>query len=138
MANFRACTTNVDYAKFETIEFRSKNRIQRIHFSQMMGDREFWHGMHRTLVTRSNSKDSGPTYLYRFDANSQRGNLAKRILTGENFNAFDGACHYDDCFYLFKTALNGKWDPTSVEFTTMDRMVKCFKRLVTTVQSNEF
>lgn len=88
----------------------------------MMGDKEFWHGIHRTLVTRNSFTDSGPTYLCRFDVDLA-GNYSKAFFAGRNFN-LKGACHADDCSYLFKNAIsrNGM-DSTSKEFVTMDRMV---------------
>lgn len=90
---------------------------------QMMGDKEFWHGIHRTLVTRSSFKDAGPTYLYRFDIDSKRGNYSKMFFAGKNLKGLDGACHGDDCFYLFKNAIASKLHETSKEFQAMDRMV---------------
>lgn len=35
-----------------------------------MTDSGFWHGIHRTVLSRVNSKDAGPTYLYRFSFDS--------------------------------------------------------------------
>lgn len=89
----------------------------------MMGDKEFWHGVHRTLVTRSSFTDSGPTYLYRFDIDLKRGNYSKMFFAGKNLKGLDGACHGDDCFYLFKSAIASKLKETSKEFIAMDRMV---------------
>lgn len=89
----------------------------------MMGDKEFWHGVHRTLVTRSSFKDSGPTYLYRFDIDLKLGNFSKIFFAGKNLKGLDGACHGDDCFYLFKSAIASKLNETSKEFKAMDRMV---------------
>lgn len=90
---------------------------------QMMGDKEFWHGVHRTLVQRNSLKDAGPTYLYRFDIDLKRGNFSKMLFAGKNLKGLDGACHGDDCFYLFKTAISSKLKENSKEFTAMDRMV---------------
>ncbi len=65
----------------------------------MMGDKEFWHGIHRTLVTRSNVKGSGPTYLYRFDIDLKCGNFSKMFFAGKNLKGLDGACHGDDWYF---------------------------------------
>jgi len=89
----------------------------------MMGDKEFWHGIHRTLISRSSFKDSGPTYLYRFDFDSKVGNYSKMFFAGKRLKGLDGACHGDDCFYLFKCAIASKLNEQSKEFKAMDEMV---------------
>lgn len=89
----------------------------------MIGDKEFWHGVHRTLVARSSIKDGGPTYLYRFDVDSKITNYSKIMFAGKGVKGLDGACHGDDCFYLFRNAICGKLKEQSKEFVAMDRMV---------------
>ncbi|KAG4069037.1 hypothetical protein HA402_008348 [Bradysia odoriphaga] len=92
-------------------------------YMAMMGDKEFWHGVHRTLLTRSSFKDTGATYLYRFDIDLKHTNYSKIVFAGKNLKGLEGACHGDDCFYLFKSAVSTKMNPTSKEFIAMDRMV---------------
>lgn len=89
----------------------------------MIGDKEFWHGVHRTLVTRSSVKGGGPTYLYRFDFDSKITNYSKIFFAGKGVKGLDGACHGDDCVYLFKNAVGCKLKERSKEFEAMDRMV---------------
>lgn len=90
---------------------------------QMLGDKEFWHGVHRTLLLRTNSNVTGPTYLYRFDIDFKGTNYSKILFAGRNLKGLKGACHADDCFYLFKHGVSSKLSPTSQEFLAMDRMV---------------
>lgn len=48
-----------------------------------MGDKIFWHGIHRTLLSRLSFPDSGPTYLMRFDFDSLIMNYAKFVFCGK-------------------------------------------------------
>lgn len=56
-------------------------------YLQMIGDNWFWHGIHRTVCSRlANEKQNAkaaPTYLYRFDFDSQVQNHSKFLFAGK-------------------------------------------------------
>lgn len=57
----------------------------------MIGDNWFWHGIHRTVNSRLANPNSGPTYLYRFDFDSQIQNHSKFLFAGKGVS---GECEY--------------------------------------------
>lgn len=48
-----------------------------------MGDKRYWHGIHRSLLSRLSFPNSGPTYLMRFDFDSATMNIPKNIFAGK-------------------------------------------------------
>lgn len=57
-----------------------------------MGDKIFWHGIHRALLSRLSFPDAGSTYFMRFDFDSPIMNYAKFVFAGRDvkgkFNYF--------------------------------------------------
>lgn len=49
-----------------------------------MGDKLFWHGIHRTILSRQSFPDAGPTYLMRFNFDSDVMNIARHLFAGKN------------------------------------------------------
>lgn len=111
---------------------------------QLLSDKMFWHGITRTMLSRLKYA-SGPTYLYRFNFDSSTFNHIKLFAAGKNVPGMScylkskyllkiltinfaislilGACHGDDCSYLFKNAFSGNLSKNSKEFLTVQRMV---------------
>lgn len=54
--------------------------------------------MYRTAIHRLQNARA-PTYMYRFDYDSQDSNAIRKILCGDNIR---GVCHGDDMCYLFR------------------------------------
>lgn len=61
-----------------------------------------------------------PTYLLRFDYDSEVMNLSKFMFAGRGIK---GVCHADDCGYLFKNCITSRISNDAKEFKTVDRMV---------------
>lgn len=89
-------------------------------YTQLIGDKLFWHGIHRTLLSRLAQPNSGPSYLMRFDFDSDIMSLSKYMFAGRNIK---GVCHADDCGYLFKNCINAKVPADSAESRTIQRLV---------------
>lgn len=85
----------------------------------LIGDKNFWHGFHRTLLARL-KYSKAKTYLYRFDIVSKTQNHHKLMFADEQA---PGACHADDKSYLFKTALGRVPDSSTKEHRAIHRMV---------------
>ena len=86
---------------------------------QLVGDNNFWHGFHRTLLARL-KYSKAKTFLYRFDVVSETMNHHKLLFAEASS---PGACHADDKSYLFKTAMGRVPEQSSVEYRAVQRMV---------------
>lgn len=87
-----------------------------------MTDKLFWHGVHRTILSRMNSLERGPTYVYRFAFDSPTFNHYRVLMCGKEIR---GVCHADDLSYLFSNDLELKApEENSAEFKTIQRMVE--------------
>jgi cholinesterase len=90
-----------------------------------------WHGIYRSILSRQ-SFASGRTYLLRFDVNGTL-NFAKNSVNCQHYN---GAAHFDDIFYLFKTNFTDVPEETSKEFKTIQSMVQIFTNFATSSDPN--
>lgn len=79
----------------------------------------FWHGIHRTLLSRAHNS-SLPTYLYRFDFDSEHFNFMRILSCGRNVR---GTCHADDLSYMFYNGVAKKLNQRTAEFKTIRRLV---------------
>lgn len=91
---------------------------------QLFSYKYFWHGIHRTLLSRLHYTNS-PTYLYRFDFDSKHFNFMRIITCGRNMR---GTCHADDLSYLFYNAGAKKLKQRSAEFRTIRRLTTMLVR----------
>lgn len=89
-------------------------------FINIVSDQLFWHGVHRTILSRLSKKNSGHTYLYRFNVDSPTQNHYRVIMCGETVR---GVCHADDLSYIFKNDYCVPLKPDSIEMITIQRMV---------------
>lgn len=86
-----------------------------------MTDKLFWHGIHRTILSRLSLPESGPTFYYRFNFDSPTFNHYRVLMCGKTVR---GVCHADDLSYIFKNAISKEVpEATSAEFKTIQRMV---------------
>lgn len=99
-----------------------------------MSDFLFWHGIHRTILSRSNSLERGPTYLYRFNFDSEDFNHYRLIICGKGVR---GVCHADDLSYLFSNDLEHKPpNSRSAEFRVLQTMVELWTNFAITGNPN--
>lgn len=87
-------------------------------------DKWFLHGLHRTCLGRLHY-GSAPTYLYRFNYDSETFNHFKNNVCANP--TIRGAAHADDLSYLFKNDFVRNIDRTSPEYLTILRMVGNYK-----------
>lgn len=96
-------------------------------------DKWFLHGLHRTCLGRL-EYGSAPTYLYRFNYDSETFNHFKNHVCANSH--IRGAAHADDLSYLFKNDYVQSIDIASPEYQTISRMVCKFK--ITPIMSLRF
>lgn len=103
-------------------------------FEQMMSDKLFLHGIYRAIQLRlaaaaavtqetdasETEAAAAPTWYMRFDVDSKQLNLTKFMFAGRDSK---GACHADDCHFLFKTCIHPSLAEGSPEFVAIDRFV---------------
>ncbi|XP_059612774.1 esterase B1-like [Phlebotomus argentipes] len=90
-------------------------------YIMLMTDKLFWHGVHRTILSRLNAPNAGPTFLYRFNFDSPTFNHYRVMMCGKTVR---GVCHADDLSYIFKNTIAQEVpDAASAEFKTIQRMV---------------
>lgn len=105
-------------------------------FEQMMSDKLFLHGIYRAIRLRleaaqqpaaeldvadgTEADEAAPTWYMRFDVESKILNLTKFMFAGRDSR---GACHADDCHFLFKTCIHPTLAESSPEFVAIDRFV---------------
>lgn len=87
---------------------------------QVIGDKLFWHGFHRAILSRRKFASSANTYLYRFSMDSPIQNHYKIKRFGPKVK---GSCHADDVSYIFKNSYFGAPPKDSVEFEVIMKMV---------------
>lgn len=87
-------------------------------------DKWFLHGLHRTCLGRL-EYGSAPTYLYRFNYDSETFNHFKNYVCANSH--IRGAAHADDLSYLFKNDFVQSIDIASPEYQTILRMVRKLK-----------
>ncbi|XP_062123460.1 esterase B1 [Drosophila sulfurigaster albostrigata] len=91
-----------------------------LEYSDLCSYKYFWHGIHRTLLSRSVNAPKAPTYLYRFDFDSEHFNMVRIITCGRKVR---GTCHGDDLSYLFYHGAAKKLKRRTAEFKTIRRLV---------------
>lgn len=86
-----------------------------------MTDKLFWHGLHRTILSRQNRLlGTGLTYLYRFSVDSPTQNHYKNLMCGKQMR---GCCHADDLSYIFKNLLGKVPAADTMEYRVIQDMV---------------
>lgn len=90
-----------------------------VYHSQLFSDKYWWHPIHRTIMSRL-TYGSAPTYVYRFDFDSKKFNLFRRLTCGKKVR---GVCHADDIAYLFYNAIAKKLKENKREYKTIENMV---------------
>jgi cholinesterase len=100
----------------------------------LLTDELFWHGLHRTILSRLSFKDGGRNYLYHFTVDSPTFNHYKLLMCGPGVR---GACHADDLSYLFKNIMGKRPDEGSLELRTIQRMVGVFTQFAKSGNPND-
>lgn len=99
-----------------------------------MTDLLFWHGIHRAILSRVNSLERGPTYVYRFNFDSEHFNHYRVFMCGKGVR---GVCHADDLSYLFSNDLEQKVpDAKSAEWKVIQTMVDLWTNFAITGNPN--
>lgn len=88
-------------------------------YLDMMSYRLFWHPIHRTVLSRL-AYASAPTYLYRFDFDSEFFNHFRFLKCGKNIR---GVCHADDLSYFFYHGISEKLKKDTPEYKTIERLI---------------
>uniref|UniRef100_A0A182SXE9 Carboxylic ester hydrolase n=1 Tax=Anopheles maculatus TaxID=74869 RepID=A0A182SXE9_9DIPT len=89
----------------------------------LMTDKLFWHGIHRTIYSRINSRKGAKTFVYRFSVDSETYNHYRIYLCDRNVR---GTAHADDLSYLFKNLFSPVPNVDTFEYRTMQTMVELF------------
>lgn len=80
----------------------------------------FWHGLHRTILSRLSDDRNAPTYVYRFNFDSDTFNHYKIRVCGKGVK---GSCHADDLSYIFRNIFVESIQLDSPEWLTISRMI---------------
>uniref|UniRef100_A0A1L8DM61 Carboxylic ester hydrolase n=1 Tax=Nyssomyia neivai TaxID=330878 RepID=A0A1L8DM61_9DIPT len=109
--------------------------VERINeYVVLMTDKLFWHGIQRTLLSRLNAQEAGPTYLYRFNFDSPTFNHYRILMCGKTVR---GVCHADDLSYIFKNIIAKEVpDASTPEFKTIQIMVNLLVSFATNSDPN--
>uniref|UniRef100_A0A182QUV2 Carboxylic ester hydrolase n=1 Tax=Anopheles farauti TaxID=69004 RepID=A0A182QUV2_9DIPT len=89
----------------------------------LMTDKLFWHGLHRTIYARINSKRTSKTFVYRFSVDSETYNHYRIYFCDRDVR---GTAHADDLSYLFKNVFSPVPGANTFEYKTMQSMVELF------------
>nr|CAA88030.1 estalpha2 esterase [Culex quinquefasciatus] len=89
----------------------------------LMTDKLFLHGLHRTILSRLNSKKPSKTFLYRFSVDSDTYNHYRIVFCDKNVR---GTAHADDLSYIFKNVFNDPPAKDTFEHRAMMNMVGLF------------
>lgn len=100
-----------------------------------MSDKLFWHGVHRAILSRINSLEKGPTWVYRFNFDSAFFNHYRVIMCGKGVR---GVCHADDLSYIFANSFDGNKVPEdhTPEFRMIQTMVGLWTNFATSGNPN--
>lgn len=85
-----------------------------------MTDKLFWHGLHRTIYSRINSKKASKTYVYHFTVDSATYNHYRIYFCDKNVR---GTAHADDLSYIFKNLFSKVPPKDTFEYRVMMNMV---------------
>lgn len=91
----------------------------------LMTDKLFWHGLHRTIYGRINSKTTAKTYVYRFSVDSETYNHYRIYFCDKNVR---GTAHADDLSYIFKNLFSDVPPKDSFEYRVMTEMIGLFSQ----------
>lgn len=101
-----------------------------------MTDKLFWHGLHRTIYGRINSKTTAKTYVYRFSVDSETYNHYRIYFCDKNVR---GTAHADDLSYIFKNLFSDVPPKESFEYRVMTEMVgSSWSLFATTILTKSF
>ncbi|XP_052898916.1 esterase B1-like [Anopheles moucheti] len=89
----------------------------------LMTDKLFWHGIHRTIYSRTRLPKVAKTFVYRFAVDSETYNHYRLYFCDRNVR---GTAHADDLSYLFKNVFSPVPEADTMEYKTMQRMVELF------------
>lgn len=103
-------------------------------YIDLMSDKNFLHGMHLAVKSRTNDPESAPTYCYRFNFETKTNFTIMKSVFGHP--TIKGVCHAEDIEYLFKTSYSKPVVINSAEHKTMNRMVSCWTRFAATGNPN--
>uniref|UniRef100_A0A1A9UDP4 Carboxylic ester hydrolase n=1 Tax=Glossina austeni TaxID=7395 RepID=A0A1A9UDP4_GLOAU len=122
--------------------------LTKVHFANKLVGREnilpvldyfsyhlFWHWLHRFVLARMKYAKKTPTYQYIFDFDSKDFNHHCDLYCGGDIT--EGVAHADDLSYLFYSFYSGRrLGEKSIEFLTIQRMVKIWATFVKTSNPN--
>lgn len=77
--------------------------------------------MYKTIKARHEYASKAPTYLYRFDFDSEKLESPYRLIRWGR--GIKGASHTDDLTYLFSNCLSKRMELKSREYLTIQRMI---------------
>ncbi|KXJ82606.1 hypothetical protein RP20_CCG012768 [Aedes albopictus] len=97
-------------------------------FVDMMTDRAFWHGLHRTILARANSGSSARTFVYRFCVDSESFNHYRIMMIDPTYR---GTAHADEISYLFSNFTLSVPAEGSFEYRALQTMVDVFSSFAT-------
>ncbi|XP_060657746.1 esterase B1 isoform X1 [Drosophila nasuta] len=117
-------------AYFEDVK---RDRMELFECLRVLSVKNFWHGIHRTLLARAAYAPSTPTYLYRFDMDSQHFNHYRMLKCGRQVR---GVCHADDLSYMFYMLLSSKLDKSTPEYQTIERLIGMWTAFATNGNPN--
>ncbi|XP_050092817.1 esterase B1-like [Anopheles aquasalis] len=102
-------------------------------YLQLMTDKLFWHGLHRTIYGRIASSKPAKTFVYRFAVDSDTYNHYRIYFCDRNV---PGTAHADDLSYIFKNAFSPVPANDTFEYRTMMTMVELFSNFATSGNPN--
>ncbi|XP_033244802.1 uncharacterized protein LOC108153856 [Drosophila miranda] len=106
--------------KISNFDDATRGRMEFNECLHLLSIKHFWHGIHRTVLSRLALAPTTPTYLYRFDFDSPHFNHFRTVMCGRHVR---GVSHGDDVSYLFYLLLATKLDKSSMEYRTIERMI---------------
>lgn len=92
-------------------------------YVNMMTDCAFWHGLHRTILARTNSGSSARTFVYRFCVDSEHFNHYRIMMIDPTYR---GTAHADEMSYLFSNFTKSVPAEDSFEYRALQTMVDIF------------
>ncbi|XP_053676470.1 esterase B1-like [Anopheles nili] len=92
-------------------------------FIDMATDNIFWHGLHRTILSRCRHETGAKTFVYRFCVDSPFFNHYRIHMVDANMR---GTSHADEISYLFSNVFAKPLDHNSFEYRAIQYMVDIF------------
>ncbi|XP_053689756.1 esterase B1-like [Sabethes cyaneus] len=97
-------------------------------YVDMMTDRVFWHGLHRTILARVNNNLSSATYVYRFFVDSEFFNHYRIKMIEDP--KLRGTSHADEISYLFSNFVGDVPAKDTFEYRALQTFVDIFTSFV--------